>query len=82
MLKVNNKDTRTAPLASFWCFHCQLRPYFTPCSSISIDNFEQDSDSLMRRAHTLRCLINAGTGGRLLIFRIFFRPPPPSPGAY
>ena len=22
MLKVNNKDTRTMPLASFWCLYC------------------------------------------------------------
>ena len=22
MLKVNIKDTRTTPLASFWCFYC------------------------------------------------------------
>ena len=29
MLKVNNKDTRTTPLA-----------YFTPCSSVSIVNFK------------------------------------------
>ena len=31
MLKVNNKDTRTTPLAT----------YFTACSSVSIVNFEQ-----------------------------------------
>ena len=31
MFKVNNKDTRTMPLA----------PCFTPCSSVSIVNFEQ-----------------------------------------
>ena len=30
MFKVNNKDTRTTPMA-----------YFTPCSSVSIVNFEQ-----------------------------------------
>ena len=24
MFKVNNKDTRMTPLASFWCFYCQL----------------------------------------------------------
>ena len=33
MLKVNNKDTRTTPMASPWT-------YFTPCSSVSIVNFE------------------------------------------
>ena len=30
MFKVNNNDTRTTPMA----------PYFTPCSSVSIANFE------------------------------------------
>ena len=36
MFKVNNKDTRTTQMASFW------RPYsyFTPCSSSSIVDFE------------------------------------------
>ena len=33
MLKVNNKDTRTMPLA--------YKTYLTPCSSVSIVNFEQ-----------------------------------------
>ena len=36
MFKVNNKDTRTTPLASFW-YLC----YFTPFSTVSIVNFEQ-----------------------------------------
>ena len=40
MFKVNNKDTRTTPLASFWCICCLLWTYFTPCSSVSIVNFE------------------------------------------
>ena len=33
MLKLNNKDTRTAPLTS-------RRTYFTPCSTVPIVNFE------------------------------------------
>ena len=33
MFKVNNKDTRTTPVVSFWCLS-------TPCSSVSIVNFE------------------------------------------
>ena len=33
MFKVNNIDTRTTPLA-YWT-------YFTPCSSVSVVNFEQ-----------------------------------------
>ena len=40
MFKVNNKDTRTTPLASFWCLYCQLWTYFTSSSSVSIVNFE------------------------------------------
>ena len=39
MFKVNNKDTERT-LASFWCLYCQLRAYFTPCSTVSIVNFE------------------------------------------
>ena len=41
MFKVNNKDTRTTPMASFWYLYCELGTYFTPCSSVSIVNFEQ-----------------------------------------
>ena len=40
MFRVNNKDTRTTPLASFWCLYCLLWTYFTPCSNVSIVNFE------------------------------------------
>ena len=32
MFKVNNRDTRTMPMA-----------YFTPCSSVFIVNFEQEN---------------------------------------
>ena len=38
--KVNNKDTRTTLLTSFWCLYCWLWMYFTPCSSVSIIKFE------------------------------------------
>ena len=41
MFKVNNKDTRTTPVASFWCLYCQLWTYFIPCSSVCIVNCEQ-----------------------------------------
>ena len=40
MFKVNSKDSRTMPLASFWYLHCSLWTYFTPCSSVSIVNFK------------------------------------------
>ena len=39
MLKVNNKDTRTTPIAYFTYF--TLWTYFTPCSTVSVVNFEQ-----------------------------------------
>ena len=40
MFKVDNKDTRTTPLTSFWCLYFLNWTYFTPCSSVSIVNFE------------------------------------------
>ena len=40
MFKVNNKDSRTKPIASFRCLYCLLWSYFTPCSTVSIVNFE------------------------------------------
>ena len=40
MFKVNNKNTKTTPMASFWCFYWELWTYFTPCSSVFIVNFE------------------------------------------
>ena len=39
MSKVNNKNIRKMPIASFW-FLFQLWTFFTPCSSVSIVNFE------------------------------------------
>ena len=40
MFKVNNKDTRVTPMASFWCLYCEFLTYFTSCSSVSIVNLE------------------------------------------
>ena len=40
MFKVNNKDTRTTPMVSFWYLYCYFWTYFTLCSSASIVNFE------------------------------------------
>ena len=37
MFKVNKKDTRTIPLASF---RSLLLTYFTPCPNVTIANFE------------------------------------------
>ena len=41
MFKVNNKDTRTTPGIVLVSLLLTLRTYFTPCSSVSIVNFEQ-----------------------------------------
>ena len=35
-----NKDTRTSSISTFWCLYCQLWTYFTPCSDVSVLNFE------------------------------------------
>ena len=51
MLKVNNKDTRTTPLALVWCLYCLLWTYFTSCSSVSIVNFEHGIASWVLSTH-------------------------------
>ena len=40
MFKLKSKDTRKTPLSLFWCLYFWVWTYFTPCSSISIFNFE------------------------------------------
>ena len=40
MFQVNNKNTRTTPLVSFWCLYCKGSTYFSRCSTVSIVNFE------------------------------------------
>ena len=40
VFKVNNKDARTTPMAFLRCLYCLLWTYFTPCSSVSIVNFQ------------------------------------------
>ena len=40
MFKVNNKDTRTTPLVSFWCLYCYLLTHSIPCYNVFIINFE------------------------------------------
>ena len=41
MFKVNNKDTRTTSVTSFWCLYCQFWTYFTPFFSVSIVDVQQ-----------------------------------------
>ena len=50
MSKDNNKETRTTPVASFWCLYCYLWTYSTSCSSVSIVNFENVIASWEKRA--------------------------------
>ena len=40
MFRVNNKDTRTMSITSFWCLHCKLSTYSTTFSSVSSVDFE------------------------------------------
>ena len=63
--KVNNKDTRTTSLVSFWCLYCYLWTYFTPCSSASIVNFEQVNASWVPE-NCKKKLINKWTAGKLI----------------
>ena len=41
MLTIKTPELCHWSLASFYCLDCELRTYFTPCSSVSIVNFEQ-----------------------------------------
>ena len=40
MFKVNNKDTKTKSLTSFWFLYCYLWTYFAHCPSVSVVNIE------------------------------------------
>ena len=46
LFKVNNKDTNTTPLKSFWCSYCEIWTNFTHCSGVSIADFEQSLKEL------------------------------------
>ena len=50
MFKVNNKDTRTTPMVTFWCLYCYFWRYFTPCSSVTIAKFEHINANLTKFA--------------------------------
>ena len=41
IFKVNNKETRTTSMTSFWCIYCELWTYFTPFSSVFTVDVEQ-----------------------------------------
>ena len=42
MFKVNNKETKTTLMTSFWCLYCcYLWTYSTHCFGVSIVDFEQ-----------------------------------------
>ena len=55
MFKVDNKNTRTTSLTSFWDFYCYLWTHFTRFSSVSIVDFEQVNvswDNFNRPGHS------------------------------
>ena len=54
MFMCNKKDTRTTPIASFWCLYCYLWTYFTPWSTVSIVNFEQVNASWINSLNATR----------------------------
>ena len=86
MLKVNNKETRTKPVASVWCLYCKLWTYYTPCSGVSTVNSEQVNAGWIQaelKAHKLSSIILDGSFRErakikryvpqgLLISRLFF----------
>ena len=39
MFKVNNKDTKTTPMASLWCLYFNFEHISHLCSRVSIVNF-------------------------------------------
>lgn len=41
MFRLNNKDSRTTSLTSFWCFYCHIWTDLTYCSGLLIIEFEQ-----------------------------------------
>ena len=43
MFKIDNKNTRTTSMMSFWCFHDKFWTYFTPFSTVSIVAFDFDA---------------------------------------
>ena len=45
MFKVNNKNTRTMSMTSFWCFYRQFCTYFTLQTNVSNVDFEQTNVS-------------------------------------
>ena len=40
IFKVNNKDTRTTPMAPFWYLYCSLWTHFITCPSVCTVNFQ------------------------------------------
>ena len=59
MFKVKNRSTRT--IASFWYLYLILNIFFTPCSSVSIVNFEQVNagwkGNFLRKLLTTKCIV-------------------------
>ena len=70
---VQNKpeDTRTTPIASFWCLYCQPWICFTPCSTISIVNFEHVNTGCVTKLCSFNFIFYSVIT-RALVFKICF----------
>ena len=70
---VQNKpeDTRTTPIASFWCLYCQPWICFTPCSTISIVNFEHVNTGCVTKLCSFNFIFYSIIT-RALVFKICF----------
>ena len=74
MFKVKNKNTRTTPLALFWCLYCYLSTCFTPFSSVSIVNFEHEIAGWVLRSNSLniQCLVSTKRCIQLQVYLSMF----------
>ena len=73
MFKVDNKDTKTTltmAMASFWCLHCQLGTYFTPCSNVFIVNFEQVNAHWVEPFFDLLPKVNSTSMGKICFLQV------------
>ena len=69
--KLTTEDTRTTPIASFWCLYCQPWICFTPCSTISIVNFEHVNTGCVTKLCSFNFIFYSIIT-RALVFKICF----------
>ena len=73
LFKVNNKDTNTTPLKSFWCSYCEIWTNFTHCSGVSIADFEQSLKELSYTADIVLVPLLLNSGSHLSKKLFYFR---------